>query len=78
MNRRQIMLAGGAAVLGGAGIAGYAATRTGSMEAYAARMSELRRPLAEDSADQELVRYATLAANGHNTLNVNTSHSVAG
>ncbi|GLK51137.1 MAG: Tat pathway signal protein [Oceanicaulis sp.] len=67
MNRRQIMLAGGAAVLGGAGIAGYAATRTGSMEAYAARMSELRRPLAEDSADQELVRYATLAANGHNT-----------
>jgi len=67
MNRRQIMLAGGAAILGGAGIAGYAATRTGSMEAYDARMSELRRPLIGDAADRELVRYATLAANGHNT-----------
>jgi len=67
MNRRQIMLAGGAAVLGGAGIAGYAATRTGSMDDYAARMSELRRPLAGRGADRELVRYATLAANGHNT-----------
>lgn len=67
MNRRQIMIAGGAAVLGGAGMAGYAATRTGSMEAYTGRMSELRRPLDEGAADDELVRYATLAANGHNT-----------
>jgi nitroreductase len=67
MNRRQIMLAGGAAILAGGGAATYAATRTGSLDAYAAQMAELRRPIAADGDDLELIRLATLAANGHNT-----------
>ena len=67
MNRRQIMLAGGAVALAGAGAAAWSVARMGSLEAYAEHMTVLRRPLAAEPADRELIRYATLAANGHNT-----------
>ncbi|MGJ5179767.1 Acg family FMN-binding oxidoreductase [Bradyrhizobium oligotrophicum] len=64
MNRRQFLFAGG--TLGGAVLgAGAWRTATGTMSAYDDYTARLRAPLSPDIAD--VIRYATLAANGHNT-----------
>ncbi|WP_353230525.1 Tat pathway signal protein [Novosphingobium sp.] len=67
MNRRQWMIgAGGIAVLGG-GATLFTLYGMGSSSDYATRMAALRAPLADPALAVDLVRYATLAPNGHNT-----------
>lgn len=61
------MLGGATAVLAGGVAATWGATRTGSLDAYTDYVLAQRQPLTAGGADRELVRYATLAANGHNT-----------
>ncbi|HZF46742.1 MAG TPA: nitroreductase family protein [Sphingomonadaceae bacterium] len=64
--RRKVLIGGGALLAAGVGAAGVSFARMGSADAYASAMRALRAPLA--GADpRELVRYATLAANSHNT-----------
>ena len=67
MNRRQLLAGGGALALAGGGAAAFSLLSTGSMTDYAAAAAELRRQLSENPGIEELVRYATLAPNGHNT-----------
>ncbi len=66
--RRRSFLIGGGVVLAAAG-AGVAATfaTMGSPEDYARAMATLRAPLGGGDPVQESIRFATLAANGHNT-----------
>ncbi|CCE01012.1 nitroreductase family protein [Bradyrhizobium sp. STM 3809] len=65
MNRRQILL-GASGVLAAAAVgAGAWRSATGTMSAYDDYSARLRAPLSGEIAD--LIRYATLAANGHNT-----------
>ncbi|OAN53386.1 Tat pathway signal protein [Sphingobium sp. TCM1] len=65
MNRRQMVIGGGVLAVGGAAAFGF--SDTGSMTDYAARMAAQRAVLAEHPQLVDLVRYATLAASGHNT-----------
>ena len=53
--------------LAGAGLAASSFLNAGSMSGYAAAAAEMRARLSEDPGLEELVRYAALAANGHNT-----------
>lgn len=67
MKRRDILVGGGILVLAGAG-ATYAALRQmGSMEDYTDAVSATRAAISARPEIRELIRYATLAANGHNT-----------
>lgn len=67
MNRRGFMAGAiGAAAVGGAGVWGWRAT-TGSMSDYTRYATALRVDLSHDPALRDLIRYATLAPNGHNT-----------
>jgi hypothetical protein len=67
MSRRAILTTASAAGLGGAVGAGFWSYRSmGSMEGYRAAMDRTRREIAVSADGKELVRYATLAANGHN------------
>ncbi|WP_084580336.1 Acg family FMN-binding oxidoreductase [Sphingomonas azotifigens] len=67
MNRRTLLIGAGSAIAGaGAGI-GLAAHDIGSMEAYAAEAARQRAPLGTSPDLADLLRYATLAANSHNT-----------
>ncbi len=67
MKRRTLLLGGGAvALLAGGGVA-YSFLTTGSASDYAEAMARLRAPLGDTPDMTGLVRYATLAANGHNT-----------
>jgi hypothetical protein len=66
MNRRRII--GGGALAAGFGSAAYlTVSRMGSASDYATGISTSRAPLANPAQAHDLVRYATLAANGHNT-----------
>ncbi len=66
MNRRMLIAgAGGAVVLGGVAAATIAGM--GSDADYAAGIAPLRAPLSAPAPLRELVRFATLAPNGHNT-----------
>lgn len=67
MNRRQVLIGGGALAVGAAGAATFSFSRTCSMAAYATTVDAVRETLSERPGLAELVRYATLAANGHNT-----------
>ncbi len=75
VTRRNLLLgAGAAAVAGGsaaavAGGGGIWLSRggMGSMEAYDAAVAAMRRRSAVAPQTRDLIRYATLAANGHNT-----------
>lgn len=67
MNRRQMLIGAGAAAAISAGAVGLAAARIGSVADYALAMAALRAPLADPALLAELVRYAVLAPNGHNT-----------
>ncbi len=66
MNRRHLLIGGGslAAV---AATAAFVARQVGSSSYYAEAENALRAPLAAQPSDRELIRYATLAPNSHNT-----------
>lgn len=67
MRRRNLLVGAGAALLlGGAGAYGWRSS-VGSMSDYARHVDASRAPLPPGPAARDLVRYATLAANGHNT-----------
>lgn len=67
MNRRKFIVgAGGMAALAGAGLLGWRGA-TGSLDDYQAYAAALRAPLPPDPVVAELIRFATLAPNGHNT-----------
>lgn len=67
MNRRHLMWGSGAvfAAAGAGGVASYLGMGSAAKQADAA--AALRSPLADQPDIAELVRYATLAANSHNT-----------
>ena len=65
LSRRTILLGGGVAVA--AAGAGYFAISGDDMGAYDAAAATVRAPLPASPDQRELVRYATLAANSHNT-----------
>lgn len=67
MNRRQVLIGAGTTAAIAAGAVGLAIGRMGSAADYAGRMAALRAPLAEPAPLAELIRYAVLAPNGHNT-----------
>ncbi|MCY7280552.1 MAG: Tat pathway signal protein [Sphingomonas bacterium] len=67
MNRRQLFVGGGAVVLGGAGIAGASLLQMGSNDDYDAAVASTRAELSRNPSIPDLLRFATLAANGHNT-----------
>ncbi len=66
MIRRNLLVGGGVALVG-AGTVGFQLERLGSMSAYTAAMADLRAPLSGRPTPRDLIRFATLAANGHNT-----------
>ncbi|CDX17639.1 conserved exported hypothetical protein [Mesorhizobium sp. ORS 3324] len=67
MNRRNLLIgAGGALLLAGAGTAAWTSA-VGSMTAYDAYASRVRAGLTTAPDIRDLIRYATLAANSHNT-----------
>ncbi|SCK21487.1 Nitroreductase family protein [Variovorax sp. HW608] len=67
MNRRTYLLGGGAIALGAAALATTSVLQMGSEEGHRAAARAQRAPLPDAPELEELVRYATLAANGHNT-----------
>ena len=67
MNRRNILIGGGAFAVAGAGAAYLGLRRKGSMDEYNASVAATRAALAQNPDLRDLIRYATLAANGHNT-----------
>lgn len=67
IERRHLMIGGGFAAVAGAGAAWSAARRMGSMDDYDAAMTTLRAPLPANPDPRDLIRFATLAANSHNT-----------
>lgn len=69
MKRRQLMIGGAALALAGAGAGGAAFSLSviGSMTDYTAAVAAARAKLSEHPELAEFIRYATLAANGHNT-----------
>lgn len=67
MNRRGLVAGTiGVVALGGIGAGGWRAS-TGSMSEYARYAAALRTDLRQDPALNDLIRYATLAPNSHNT-----------
>lgn len=67
MNRRQMLIGAGTTAALGGGTAYLTVSGMGSSSDYAAGIAPLRRPLADAPSARDLVRYATLAPNGHNT-----------
>jgi len=67
VNRRQVFVGAGALGAGALGAAGYGAWQFVEMERYVAVAESIRSPLADRPELKELIRLATLAANGHNT-----------
>lgn len=67
MNLRELFIGGGAVAIAGAGIAGASLLQMGSMGDYDAGIAATRVALASNPTLPDLIRYATLAANGHNT-----------
>jgi len=67
MNRRQVLIGCGALVAAGAGATYSEVRKLGSMLDYNASVAAMRAGLSERPEMRDLVRYATLAASGHNT-----------
>ena len=67
VKRRNLVLGVGAAALVGAGAVWSGFRRMGSMDEYSAAMATLRAPLPASPVARDLIRFATLAANSHNT-----------
>jgi nitroreductase len=65
--RRQFLIGAGAVAITGVGAALFGLRRMGSMDEYTVAVATTRAALTQDPANLELVRYATLAASGHNT-----------
>lgn len=65
--RRQLLIGGGTLVLAGASTAYMGFRQTGSMEDYNASVTATRATLSLRPEMRDLIRYATLAPNGHNT-----------
>ncbi len=65
--RRDLLIGAGAVIVTGAGAVVYGASQMGSMDSYAAAMAALRSPLPAGPGTADLIRFATLAANSHNT-----------
>ena len=66
VNRRAILVSGGAVALVGAG-ATYLVRQMGTMEDYKASVAATRAALSKAHEMMDFVRYATLAPSGHNT-----------
>ncbi|QKC95226.1 Tat pathway signal protein [Mesorhizobium sp. NZP2298] len=67
MNRRNMLMgAGGALLMVGAGAAGWRSA-AGSMADYDGYSARLRMPVPAEPKMADVIRYATLAANSHNT-----------
>jgi nitroreductase len=67
VNRRQVLIGAGTVGALGVGAAYLIASGMGSSLDYATGIAPLRAQLADRPSARELVRYATLAPNGHNT-----------
>ena len=67
MNRRNFLIGGGATVLAGVGAAYFGLRDMGSMAEYNASVGATRAALKQVPEIRDFIRYATLAASGHNT-----------
>jgi len=67
MNRRQFFIGGGAIAAVGAGATIISTDQMGSQSDYDQATLAMRARLSPDPVGQDLIRYATLAPNGHNT-----------
>ena len=67
MLHRRSLIVGGVAAGAAVAVGGYHLAGEGSMAAYEEAAAASRAPLAPDAGQRELVRYAVLAANSHNT-----------
>lgn len=67
MNRRHLLIGAGATVALGGGATLLTLSGMGSSADYAADITPLRKPLDDPASFRDLIRYATLAPNGHNT-----------
>ena len=67
MNRREYLAGGGALVVTGAAATYFGLRNMGSMEEYHASVAAARTLLTLAPGISDLIRYATLAANSHNT-----------
>jgi nitroreductase len=67
VQRRQILIGGGVLALAGAGAVYSGMRQMGSMEEYNASVAVSRAALSEHPEMRDFIRYATLAASGHNT-----------
>jgi nitroreductase len=67
MKRRQVLVGGGILALAAAGGAYAGIRRMGSMEEYDSAVAATRAALVVRPQMRDLIRYATLAPNGHNT-----------
>lgn len=67
IDRRKILLGGGAVALAGIGATYFGLRDMGSMEEYSASVAATRAALRQAADTRDFIRYATLAANGHNT-----------
>lgn len=67
IKRRNVLIGGGALAIAGAGAVAYTLRQMGSTDSYNAAMLVLRRPLPHEPSADDLIRFATLAANSHNT-----------
>jgi Nitroreductase family len=66
MHRRNLIIGGGALAIVGGGV-GLSFSQMGSQSDYERALASQRAPLASGRDAREAVRFATLAANGHNT-----------
>jgi hypothetical protein len=67
MNRRRVLIGGGALALSGAGGTYFGLRGMGSMKEYNTSVAATRAALSQAPEMQDFIRYATLAANAHNT-----------
>lgn len=67
MVSRRKLLIGGAVTIAGAGVVSAEVWRMGTMEDYDASIAPLRMALPATPDARDLIRFATLAANSHNT-----------
>ncbi|MDZ4843699.1 MAG: nitroreductase family protein [Hyphomicrobium aestuarii] len=65
--RRQFLIGAGSFAVAGAGATYFGFQTMGSMEEYADVVKASRSALSQEPPIEELIRYATLAASGHNT-----------